>query len=84
MVCTTAVPEPTLIDIKKAQELYCHPFHASRLWYAHYSQNEQRRAYAIMYNTRYNNSIDKKPTKYHKVYEYTPVDIYRCFVFDCN
>ena len=33
-----------------------------------------------MYNTRYNNSIDKKPTKYHKVHEYTPIDIYRCFV----
>ena len=83
MVCTTAVPEPTLIDIKKAQELYCHPFHASRLWYAHYSQNEQRRAYAIMYNTQMATMLEI-PTNCHQVHEYTPVDIYRCLAFDCN
>ena len=39
-------------NTKKAYELYCHPFHASRLWYALHCRNEQRRAYAIMYNTQ--------------------------------
>ena len=35
-------------------------------------QNEQRRAYAIMYNTQYNTIADKKAYKMPKVYEYTP------------
>ena len=46
-------------------------------------RNEQRRAYAIMYNTQMATMLEI-PTNCHQVHEYTPVDIYRCLAFDCN